>query len=96
MAFPLVKELNHPDHNATAMGFINTLNTLGGALLQPLIGAILDFLWHGNMQSGIPIYSPTEFKLALSVLPVIILTSILIMPLIQETYCRQTRGEETH
>lgn len=92
MAFPIVKELNCPKHNATAMGFINTLNTLGGALLQPLIGYILDMFWQGNKIHGIPFYSSMDFKIALTALPVIILVAIIILPFIEETYCRQQKS----
>lgn len=43
--FSIVKEINPPQHNATALGFVNTLNMVGGALAQPFIGYILDFYW---------------------------------------------------
>ena len=95
MAFPLVKEINPNKYNATALGFINTLNTFGGALLQPIIGMVLDALWTGDMHNGVPLYSTHDYQTALMCLPVAIVLSILFLPFIRETYCRHIE-EEAH
>ncbi len=93
MAFPLVKEINPNKYNATALGFINTLNTFGGALLQPLIGVVLDHLWTGEVHNGVPFYSTVHYQCALSFLPLVIVVSILFLPFIRETYCRHVEDE---
>lgn len=88
MAFPLVKEINPHRYNATALGFINTLNTFGGAVLQPVIGIILDMLWTGQKIAGVPDYSTEHYQWALSPLLIAIFASILFLPFIRETYCK--------
>lgn len=53
----------------TTLGVVNTLNMLGGGVLQQAIGWILDLLWTGNVDKfGVRIYNTHEFTLALSIL----------------------------
>jgi len=88
MAFPIVKEINPPDYNATAMGFVNTLNSFGGAILQPLVGMLLDMFWSGMTNRGAHVYSTYEYQLALSAIPMVILISLGLCFFIKETYCQ--------
>jgi len=57
----------------TILGVVNTLNMLGGGLLQQFIGTIMDWLWHGEWQSeGVRHYSTQNYTQALSVLLVVV------------------------
>jgi len=87
-AFPIIKEINPPKYNATALGYMNTINMLGGATLPPLIGIILDYYWQGEKINGEPIYSAYDFQVGMTVLPIIILLSFFFIPFIKETYCK--------
>lgn len=64
----------------TTLGVVNTLNMLGGGLLQQLIGVILDRLWSGQIDAhGLRVYSVGDYTLALSVLMgVIVLCGLLV------------------
>jgi MFS family permease len=84
--FSIVKEINPPEHNAAALGFVNTLNMVGGAIAQPLIGYILDFYWSGQLESGARVYQLANFDMALSLLAIMLLCAILLLPFIKETY----------
>lgn len=88
VAFSVARELNSPATNATGLGFLNTLNSLGGALSQPLIGLLLDLHWNGVMKNGIPAFSTANFRWALTALPICIIISLILLPLIKETYCK--------
>ena len=87
-AFGMVKENSPPGNNATALGFMNTLNNLGGAFLQPLIGFILDMLLVAGGKA-IKISSAAQFKIALATIPGCIVLAMLFLPLIKETYCKE-------
>jgi len=87
-AFSIIREINPPDTNATALGFMNMLNMVGGAALQPLIGWILDRYWAGGMIKHARLYSPHAFHLALATLPLVIFLSLCLIPFIKETYCK--------
>ncbi|CAN5332605.1 MFS transporter [soil metagenome] len=93
-AFSIMREINSPDISATSLGFMNMMNMVGGALLQPLIGWFLDLRWQGQLVQGTPIYNILDYKLALTVLPVLCLLSLLILPFIRETYGRQVTASE--
>jgi sugar phosphate permease len=55
------------------IGVVNTLNMLGGAVVQWLIGLILDLQWKGVMtKEGIRYYSSYQYEVASSVLMLII------------------------
>ena len=55
------------------IGVVNTLNMLGGALVQQLVGTFLDEQWDGNVNSfGLRQYSTHQFENSLSILTVLI------------------------
>lgn len=57
-------------HNVgTTLGIVNTLNMLGGGILQQVIGSVLDTVWSGKYDlQGVRVYDAYEYQLALSVL----------------------------
>lgn len=87
-AFSIAREINPPETNATALGFVNTLNSLGAALAQPFIGLLLDLHWQGQMTDGVRQYSVANYHFALLTIPIGIAISLLILPFIRETYCK--------
>ncbi|OGV27831.1 MAG: MFS transporter [Legionellales bacterium RIFCSPHIGHO2_12_FULL_37_14] len=87
-AFTVVVELCNRRYAATALSFMNMMNMIGIALAQPTIGCILDYMWRGEMENSVRVYSLTAYSAALSLLPICILISLLILPFIKETYCR--------
>lgn len=87
-AFAIIKEINPEKYDATALGFMNMVNMLGGATLPPLIGYILDMHASGDKINGEPIYALGDYQTALTVLPLIILVSFFFIPFIRETFCR--------
>jgi len=57
------------ENSGITLGVVNTLNMLGGAMLQQLIGFCLDLQWKGAMdEMGVRVYHTLEFQLALSCL----------------------------
>lgn len=87
-AFSVAREINPPETNATALGFVNTLNSLGAALAQPFIGLLLDMGWNGATVDGVRQYSVADYHNALITLPICIGISLLILPFVRETYCK--------
>jgi MFS family permease len=89
-SFSIIREINPHHVNATSIGFMNAFNMLTGAILQPLVGLILDLTWHGTMHNGIRDYSVSSFHTGLILLPIGLVISLLTLPFIKETYCRPT------
>lgn len=92
-SFSIIREINPPSINGTALGFMNMLNMVGGAAGQPLVGFLLDLFWQGQMEHGARVYSEANFHDALIALPVMLAISLFIIPLLRETYCKAV-GEE--
>ncbi len=93
--FSIVKEINPPQYNATALGFVNTLNMVGGALAQPFIGYILDFYWSGQIENGARAYQVANFHIALLIIPVMLVIALLLLPFIKETHGIQNKKAYT-
>ena len=60
VGFALARDLS-PESAATAGGVMNTLMTLAGAGLQPLIGWILDLHWQGAAAAGARLYPAAAY-----------------------------------
>ncbi len=65
----LARESNPDEISGTVLGLVNTLVVGSGAVLQPLIGYVLDQHWTGIITGGARIYSPEAFAWGLAVLP---------------------------
>jgi len=67
------------ENSGMTIGVVNTLNMLGGAILQQGIGWILDRQWQGSIDThGVRVYSAQEFVVALSLLLIAIVACCLI------------------
>ena len=93
-AFAIAKELCNKRYVATGLSFMNMMNMIGIALAQPLIGIILDQMWQGELLDKVRVYPISAYQLALSLLPVGIFVSLLILPLIRETWCHNVHDQE--
>lgn len=61
------------ENSGISLGVVNTLNTLGGAILHNVIGVGLDLQWVGTLdENGLRAYSLEQYTFALSSLLVII------------------------
>lgn len=87
--FSVCREVTPAETNATTMGFVNTLNTLGGAGAAVLIGFLLDSSWQGKMVDGIRVYSAESYHNALIILPAAILLALITLIFVKETHCKQ-------
>ena len=86
-AFSIIREINPINVSGTALGFMNAVNMVGGALGQPLVGWLLDSVWNGKLEAGVRIYSIANFHFALAVLPICIALSLITLFFIRETHC---------
>jgi hypothetical protein len=59
-----------------------------GAVMQPLLGWILDINWKGEFVHGAPVYAAHAYTVAFTVLLFGNVMSLFCAVLIRETYCR--------
>lgn len=87
IGYPLVAESNPPALTGTAMGLASTLIMAGG-LTQPLFGWLMDLKWDHTMVNGMPIYSASNYHLAMLIMPIAFAMALIMALLAKETYCK--------
>lgn len=88
LCFTLSKE-NCPNAvSGTAVSFANFVIMMGGFIFQPIVGHLLDLGWSGASDHGVRIYSPHDYSLALTILPVCLVLAGFLTLTIRETFKR--------
>lgn len=64
ICFALVRECSPSQIGASVTGIVNSMTVASGAVLQPVVGYILDKLWSGETQDGVPVYLASEYRTA--------------------------------
>jgi len=88
-SFSSVKELNSLEYSSTALGLMNMFIVGSGAVMQPLIGWLLDLNWTGTMIDGARVYDENAYMLAFSSLLVVNGAAFIGTLLLRETRCKQ-------
>ncbi len=79
MCFTGALQFAKKDNSGEVLGVVNTFNMLGGALLQQLIGYILDYRWQGVYNAtGQRFYNTAEFTYALSYITIVIIGCVIL------------------
>ncbi|MDX8431414.1 MAG: MFS transporter [Candidatus Algichlamydia australiensis] len=78
LTFPISIEINPEEAKGTAAAFTNFLVAAGGTFLAPLIGYLLDSTWNGKMVGGVPDYTVHDFRIALAILPIMLIATIVL------------------
>ncbi|MCP3690162.1 MAG: MFS transporter [Gammaproteobacteria bacterium] len=89
VCFSSVKELNQLSCSSTALGLMNMCIVGSGAVLQPLIGWLLDVRWDGTLLDGARVYSADTYLFALSSLLLVNMMALIGSFFLRETHCRQ-------
>ncbi len=82
------KEVNPPSVSGIAMGTVNTGGFLGSAILQVLLGKILDMKWDNTLINGVRFYSLSAYRTAFLVCFFTTLIGLGAALLIKETRCQ--------
>ena len=72
--FALARENSPPEITGSVTSIVNSMTVASGAVLQPFVGLLLDYMWDGKLVDGARIYRATDFQWSFS----IILLSALI------------------
>jgi MFS family permease len=93
VCFGSVKELNDINYSSTSLGLMNMCIVGSGAVMQPLIGWLLDLNWDGSLQQGARVYSAAGYNAAFASLLVVTLAALAGTLLLRETWCRQVNDD---
>jgi len=88
LTWACAKEVNPPALSGMSTALTNMGGFLGGALLQPLAGALIDHAWNGTVVDGVRIYAPEHFTAAIACLAGAAALGFLGACLVRETRAR--------
>lgn len=88
LCWAMARELNRPAYAGMAINVVNTGVFLGVALLQPLVGGIMDLGWAGASIGGARVYTPANYQAGVGVLFGFALLGALGALKLRETFCR--------
>lgn len=88
VSYAAAREHNAQVGTGAALGFVNMVSVLGGAIFQPLIGWLLDLQWDGTLAAGARVYSLESYRHAFLVLPGLYLFALILGLRVRETRCR--------
>lgn len=88
VCFAVMKEINPSRYGATALGLANMFMVGSGAILQPLLGWVLDLNWSGEIVNGVRVYDAQAYSIALSSLLIASVLSLICCFCLRETYCK--------
>jgi MFS family permease len=94
VCFSSVKELNHSSYSSTSLGLVNMCIVGSGAVMQPLIGWLLDLNWDGQIIEGVPIYTEIGYQNAFSSLIAVNLLALIAILFLKETRCQQVYADD--
>lgn len=88
LIFATAREHNRPDSAGVAAGFVNMSGMGAAAVLQPLVGYLLDLGWNGELAGGVRVYPLAAYAWACAVIPVAVAGAVVAALFIRETGCR--------
>ncbi len=88
IGFAFAREVNHPGASGATGGVVN-MSVLGvAAVLQPILGLILDYHWQGELQNGMRIYSSAAYTAAFIWFVVTAALAVVMLFFTRESHCR--------
>jgi len=84
LVFAVSNDQNPKEVCATAAAFTNMFTMIGGALLPPIIGTLLDTAI--ELKEGLPVYSASDYTLALMAIPVGLVLAAILSFCLRESY----------
>lgn len=88
IGFAFAREVNHPGASGATGGVVN-MSVLGiAAIMQPVLGKILDYHWEGMLNNGVRIYNSAAYSSAFIWFVVSTALAVVMLFLTRESYCR--------
>ncbi len=88
LSYPTIAESNPATVTGTAMSIVAIMLNLASFIAQPLFGALMDGGSGKVTVKATAIYAPSDFYLAMLLLPAAFLISLILAAFIKETFCK--------
>jgi MFS family permease len=89
--FAIAKESAPAALAGTAGGITNMGNMLGGMIMQPAVGWMLDRRWTGTFANGVRIYDFDAYRAGFGLMLVWLAVALILHAFVRETHCRQAQ-----
>ncbi|HVV68808.1 MAG TPA: MFS transporter [Gammaproteobacteria bacterium] len=86
ISYPVIAESNPLEITATASAIASVL-IMGGGVMQPVFGWFMGLHWDHHLLNGVPLYSLSDYRLALWMMPIAFLIALLATLPLKETRC---------
>jgi sugar phosphate permease len=94
LTFASICEIMPLNISGVSLAFINTVVMTTGIIFHPLIGALIDYHWNGEMTaSGVPSYTEGDFRFALLIIHVCLLASAVSLWFMKETHPESKKAD---
>ena len=94
LVFALAKENFSLRSTGTVIAFTNTLVMIGGVIFQPATGFLLDLVHHTVGNVGAQTYSMHDYTIAMTIMPVSMLITWVLMYFVKDTGSRIDQHNE--
>jgi mannitol-specific phosphotransferase system IIBC component len=91
VGFAIAKESAPAALAGTAGGIANMGNMLGGMIMQPAVGWMLDRRWTGAYANGVRVYEFDAYRAGFALMLVWLAAALVLLAFVRETHCRQTQ-----
>jgi MFS family permease len=90
VGFAYAKESAPVGLAGSTSGVINMGNMLGGMIMQPAVGWVLDRYWDGTLVAGTRVYAFEAYRAGFALMLAWLAAAVVLAALTRETRCRQT------
>lgn len=88
LSWASAKEVNPPQLSGMATSVVNVGIFLGPAILQPMVGWLMERTWDGRMEAGVRVYSAADWQNGLLLLTAAAAAGWFATLFVRETGCR--------
>lgn len=88
LSWASAKEVNPPQLSGMATSVVNVGIFLGPAILQPMVGWLMERTWDGRMEAGVRIYAAADWRNGLLLLTAAAVAGWFATLFVRETGCR--------
>ena len=85
LCFSAISRTAYEGTRGLSLGYTNTINMIGSALLMHLLGLLLDYFWSGGVSEiGLRVYTSTHYLYAFSLIPLVYALTFVLSLLLKK------------
>lgn len=94
LTFASICEIMPSNISGISIAFVNMVVMSTGIIFHPIIGYLIEYHWNGAVSDGIPYYNYLDFRFALSLIPMSLGLSSIMVYFLRETHLESSVVKE--